>query len=150
METRENGRDPYDLPKVTHNITCLHSTSLNFISLYPTLPHPDSLNGLSTASLPPWGQSIPLYPFTFLPSTATTPCLLLEGPWYLHWWHILQGALPKPVHPCQPNSWAVQAHCLPHRHIFPLLSKALQSVHCTFIARPNNGAGFNILVFLAL
>lgn len=151
METRENGRDPYNLPKVTHNITFLHSTSLNFTSMLPTLLHPDSLNGLSTASLPPWGQSTPLCPSTFSPFHCSNPMFAAGKALIFALMADPVRGTAKPAHLCHPKSCscagtlhATQADLLSHWHIFPLLSKALECVHCTFIAGSSNGAGFDI------
>lgn len=125
----------------------LRSTSLSFTSLYPTLPHSDSPIGLSTASLPPQGQSTSLYHSTFSPFHCNNPKFAAGSSLTLALMaHPIRGMCPSLCTCASQASAAVQAHCLSHRHIFPPLSKALECVHCTFIA----GAGFNIhLVFLA-
>lgn len=130
----------YTLPR-------LLSTSLSFTSLYPTLPHSDSPIGLSTASLPPQGQSTSLQHSTFSPFHCNNPKFAAGSSLTLALMaHPIRGMCPSLCTCASQASAAVQAHCLSHRHIFPPLSKALECVHCTFIA----GAGFNIhLVFLA-
>lgn len=131
-------------------VSYTQTPQISAASIQPSLTQ--ALNGLSTASLPPWGQSIPLYHSIFSSFHCNNPNFAAgRSLAFALMAHPIRSTAQAcaPV-PAKPAAAAVQAHCLSHRHIFPLLSMALECVHCTFIAGPNNGAGFNIhLVFLA-
>lgn len=136
---------PMVFPKSHTTLLFLACTQPPWISLASILPSLTQIHLMASPQPPllPGVSQYPYIPLLSLPSTATTPNLLLEGPWHLHCWHILWGALPKPVHLCQPNSWSCAGSLPVTLHIFPLLSKALECVHCIFISGPN-GAGFSI------